>query len=159
LLGAMSVRALSHVAIGVRDMDSALEFYRDVVGLPVASDRVEKFAQGAGQPPAQRRAVYLRWGEGAHSSYVVLDQHLTKETQGAATPLFDAGIHHFAFWVDDLDDVLERARAAGFDVVLGGGRAVGSEWLGEPEGGRPVRSAMLRDPEGNHVQLDERVGS
>jgi len=157
LLGEMSVRALSHVAIGVRDMDSALEFYRDVVGLPVASDRVEKFAQGAGQPPAQRRAVYLRWGEGAHSSYVVLDQHLTKETQGAATPLFDAGIHHFAFWVDDLDDVLERARAAGFDVVLGGGRAVGSEWLGEPEGGRPVRSAMLRDPEGNHVQLDQRV--
>ena len=155
----MSVRALSHVAIGVRDMDSALEFYRDVVGLPVASDRVEEFAQGAGQPPAQRRAVYLRWGEGAHSSYVVLDQHLTKETQGAATPLFDAGIHHFAFWVDDLDDVLERARAAGIDVVLGGGRAVGAEWLGEPEGGRPVRSAMLRDPEGNHVQLDERVGS
>jgi len=153
----MSVRALSHVAIGVRDMDRALEFYRDAVGLSVTSDRVEEFAQAAGQPPAERRAVYLRWGQGPHSSYVVLDQHLTKETQGVATPLFDAGIHHFAFWVDDLDAALERARDAGFDVVLGGGRAVGSEWLGEPPGGRPVRSAMLRDPEGNHVQLDERA--
>jgi catechol 2,3-dioxygenase-like lactoylglutathione lyase family enzyme len=153
----MTVRALSHVAIGVRDMDRALEFYRDVVGLPVASDRIEEFAQRAGQPSAQRRAVYLRWGDGEHSSYVVLDQHLTNETVGDATALFDAGIHHFAFWVDDLDETLDRARAAGFGVVLGGGGAVGSEWLGEPPGGRAVRSAMLRDPEGNHVQLDERV--
>jgi catechol 2,3-dioxygenase-like lactoylglutathione lyase family enzyme len=153
----MNVRALSHVAIGVRDMDRALEFYRDVLGLPVASDRIEEFAQAAGQPPARRRAVYLRWGDGPHSAYVVLDQHLTQETQGGATALFDAGIHHFAFWIDDLDGVLDAARAAGFEVVLGGGRAVGSEWLGEPAGGRPVRSAMLRDPEGNHVQLDQRV--
>ena len=144
------------MAIGVRDTDRALEFYRDVLGLAVTADRVEEFAQRAGHAPAQRRAVYLRWGEGPHSSYVVLDQHLTEETHGAATPLFDAGIHHFAFWIDDLDATLERARAAGFQVVLGGGRAVGSEWLGEPAGGRAVRSAMLRDPEGNHVQLDER---
>src|SRR5262245_9322857 len=114
----MSVRALSHVAIGVRDMDRALEFYRDVIGLPVTSDRVEEFAQGTGQPAAQRRAVYLRWDEGQHSSYVVLDQHLTKETKGDATALFDAGIHHFAFWIDDLDETLARARDAGFDVVL-----------------------------------------
>jgi len=153
----VGIRALSHVAIGVRDMERALEFYRNVLGLPVAADRVEEFAQGAGQPPARRRAVYLRWVEGPHSAYVVLDQHLTKETQGAATPLFDAGIHHFALWVDDLDDALERARAAGFEVVLGGGAAVGPEWLGEAPGGRPVRSAMLRDPEGNHVQLDQRL--
>jgi catechol 2,3-dioxygenase-like lactoylglutathione lyase family enzyme len=153
----MSARALSHVAIGVRDMDRALEFYRDVLGLPVTADRVEEFAQGADQPPARRRAVYLRWGDGPHSSYVVLDQHLSKETQGVATPLFDAGIHHFAFWIDDLDATLARAQDAGFDVVLGGGRAVGSEWLGEPPGGRAVRSAMLRDPEGNNVQIDQRV--
>jgi catechol 2,3-dioxygenase-like lactoylglutathione lyase family enzyme len=153
----MGISAMSHVAIGVRDMDRALEFYRDVLGLRVTADRVEEFAQGPGQSPARRRAVYLRWMDGPHSTYVVLDQHLAKETQGAATPLFDAGIHHFAFWVDDLDDTLQRARASGFEVVLGGGAAVGSEWLGEAPGGRPVRSAMLRDPEGNHVQLDQRV--
>ena len=153
----MSVRALSHVAIGVRDMDRALEFYRDVLGLPVASDRVEEFAQGAGQPPAQRRAVYLRWGEGPHSSYVVLDQHLTKETHGMATPLFDAGIHHFAFWVDDLDEMLARVRAADVTVVMGGeGPGTDTVMYGEPPGGR-VRSAFLRDPEGNYVQLDQRA--
>ena len=43
----MSVRALSHVAIGVRDTDRALEFYRDVLGLAVTADRVEEFAQRA----------------------------------------------------------------------------------------------------------------
>ena len=153
----MSVRALSHVAIGVRDMDRSLAFYRDVVGLAVTSDRVEEFAQGAEQAPAQRRAVYLRWGDGPHSSYVVLDQHLTKETQGAAIPLFDAGIHHFAFWVDDLDEMLARVRAADVTVVMGGGGpGTDTVMYGEPPGGR-VRSAFLRDPEGNNVQLDQRA--
>jgi len=141
----MSVRALSHVAIGVRDMDRALEFYRDVLGLPVASDRVEEFAQGAGQPPAQRRAVYLRWGEGPHSSYVVLDQHLTKETHGMATPLFDAGIHHFAFWVDDLDAALERARGLGARVAKEPFRLAGGSG----------RLAFLYDPNDVWIELIE----
>jgi len=153
----MTIEAVSHIAVGVRDMEVALGFYRDVLGLRVTADNVEEFPQGPGQDPAQRRAVYLRWLDGPHASFIVLDQQITNDIKGQPAELFQMGCHHFAFWVDDLDAALERARDAGFDVVLSGGRAVGSEWLGEPEGGRPVRSAMLRDPEGNHVQLDQRV--
>lgn len=153
----MGILAMSHVAIGVRDMDSSLEFYRDILGLRVTADRLEEFQQGDGQAPARRRAVYLRWADGPQATYVVLDQHLTKETQGAPTPLFDAGLHHFAFWVDNFDELLGRARRSGREIVMGGdGPAVGSEWVGEAPGGRSVRSVVVRDPEGNHVQLDER---
>ena len=78
-LPAMGIQAVSHIAVGVRDMDVALPFYRDVLGMYVSADKVEEFPQGPDQPPAQRRAVYLRWVDGPHASFVVLDQQLTWE--------------------------------------------------------------------------------
>ena len=53
----MTVAAVSHIAVGVRDMEVALGFYRDVLGLRVTADNIEEFPQGPGQEPAQRRAV------------------------------------------------------------------------------------------------------
>ena len=154
----MGVQAVSHIAVGVRDMDLALDFYRDVLGLRVTADKIEEFPQGPGQPPAKRRAVYLRWLDGPHASFVVLDQQITNEIVGEPAQLFQMGCHHFAFWVDDIDTVLERARAAGSPVVMGGdpGSFADTVMYGEPPGGR-VRSAFLRDPEGNYVQLDQRA--
>ena len=153
----MGIQAVSHIAVGVRDMDVALGFYRDVIGLRVTADKVEEFSQGPGQPPAQRRAVYLRWVDGPHASFIVLDQQLTNEITGEPAQLFQMGCHHFAFWVDDLDEMMARVRAAGVDVLMGGdGPGADTEMYGEPPGGR-VRSVFLRDPEGNYVQLDQRA--
>jgi catechol 2,3-dioxygenase-like lactoylglutathione lyase family enzyme len=153
----MGIQAVSHLAIGVRDMERALGFYRDVLGLRVTADKIEEFAQGPAQAPARRRAAYLRWVDGPHASFVVLDQQLTYETRGEPTELFQIGCHHFAFWVDDLDEMMRRVRAAGIGVVMGGdGPGADTEMYGEPPGGR-VRSAFLRDPEGNYVQLDQRA--
>jgi catechol 2,3-dioxygenase-like lactoylglutathione lyase family enzyme len=170
------VLAVSHVAVGVRDADRQLTFYRDVLGMHVTADKVEEFPQGPGEEPARRRAVYLRWaGEvsereagippssdrpmwGPHASFVVLDQQLSREITGEPAQLFQMGCHHFAFWVDDIRPVVERARAAGVDVVMGGeeGSVSDTVMYGEPPGGT-VRTVFLRDPEGNYVQLDQRV--
>jgi catechol 2,3-dioxygenase-like lactoylglutathione lyase family enzyme len=154
----MTIEAVSHIAVGVRDMDVALGFYRDVLGLRVTADKIEEFAQGAGQPPAKRRAVYLRWVDGPHASFIVLDQQITNDIKGEPAQLFQMGVHHFAFWVDDLDAMLARVREADVAVVLGGGDGPGADtaMYGEPPGGF-VRSAFLRDPEGNYVQLDQRA--
>jgi catechol 2,3-dioxygenase-like lactoylglutathione lyase family enzyme len=154
----MVVEAVSHIAVGVRDMEVALGFYRDVLGLRVTADKVEEFAQSDGGEPARRRAVYLRWRDGAHESFVVLDQQLTYETEGAPTELFQMGCHHFAFWVDDLDDMMRRAREHDVQVVMGndGGPGADTTMYGEPAGGR-VKSMIVRDPEGNYVQFDQRA--
>ena len=154
----MSIQAVSHVAVGVRDMETALGFYRDVLGLRVTADKVEEFPQGPGQPPAQRRAVYLRYQDGPHESFIVLDQQITNEIKGQPAALFQMGVHHFAFWVDDIDEMMERVRAAGVTVVMGdnGGPGADTTMYGEPPGGF-VRSVFLRDPEGNYVQLDQRA--
>jgi catechol 2,3-dioxygenase-like lactoylglutathione lyase family enzyme len=154
----MSIQAVSHIAVGVRDMDVALSFYRDLLGLRVTADQIEEFSQGEGQAPAKRRAAYLRWVDGPHASFIVLDQQITNEIAGEPAQLFQMGVHHFAFWVDDLDGMMAKVREAGIAVVLGGGEGPGADtkMYGEPPGGR-VRSAFLRDPEGNHVQLDQRA--
>ena len=153
----MTIHAVSHIAVGVRDMEAALGFYRDVLGLRVTADKIEEFPQGPGLPPAQRRAVYLRWVDGPHASFIVLDQQITNEIKGEPAQLFQMGCHHFAFWVDDIDEILARVKDAGLPVVMGGdGPGTDTIMYGEPPGGL-VRSVFVRDPEGNNVQFDQRA--
>lgn len=145
----------SHLAIGVSDMDEALRFYRDTIGLDVAKDVIEDFR--AMSIPTYRRGVYLRWADGDGEAFLVLDQTLGEHgDRGEAKPLYAIGLHHFGFWVDDTDAIVERARDAGYALVLepitGDTKDYGEE------GGRAIRTAMLRDPDGNIVQLDQRMG-
>ncbi|MEA3216255.1 MAG: hypothetical protein QOJ19_2411 [Acidimicrobiia bacterium] len=150
----MAIRAVSHLAVGVRDMDRSLHFYRDLLGLRVDADQPEDVARRSG-PPDQRRAVYLRFDEGPHASFLVLDQQLTRPHANDPLRLFDVGVHHFAFWVDDLEDIVERMRSDGVSVAMEPN--VGDTRLyGEAPGGK-VLTAFLRDPDGNWVQLDQRV--
>ena len=151
----MSIRAISHVAIGVRDMDLALRFYRDALGLRVKLDTVEEIPAFEGSEARKRRAAYLGWSEGPHESFVVLDQPLNTPAYGDTARLFQTGIHHFSFWVDDIAAVVARVRAAELEVLFEPG--VGDTIAyGEPPGGK-VLSTFLRDPDGNYVQLDQRV--
>ena len=68
------------------------------------------------------------------------------------------GCHHFAFWVDDIERMMEQVRAANIDVIMGGNDGPGADTVmyGEPPAGH-VRSVFLRDSEGNYVQFDQRA--
>jgi catechol 2,3-dioxygenase-like lactoylglutathione lyase family enzyme len=151
----MAIRAVSHVAVGVRDMDRALRFYRDTLGLRVKLDTVEEIPGFRGADARKRRAAYLGWSEGPHESFVVLDQPLSTDPVGQPAELFQTGIHHFSFWVDDIDAIAARVRAGGFELLFD--PAVGDTVAyGEAPGGK-VKSTFLRDPDGNYVQLDQRL--
>lgn len=153
----MTVHSVSHVAVGVRDMDRALGFYRDLIGLPVAFDDIEEFAGVEGRPGFTRRGVYLRWSDDPHAPFIVLDQQLSRDVNGAPKELFEPGIHHFGFWVDDVEAIAERARATGVDFVYGPADTDTTAY-GEAAGGT-IRFLLLRDPDGNVVQVDQRVTS
>jgi catechol 2,3-dioxygenase-like lactoylglutathione lyase family enzyme len=155
----MNIIAISHIAIGVRDMEKCLGFYRDVLGLEVSADRLEEFPQAPGEPPDRRRGVFLRWTDDPLSTYILLDQQLTKQTEGSAHELYTAGIHHFGFWVSDLEPIMERARAAGVEVLTSNEDQPGvdSEWYGEAAGVAAINYVIMRDPEGNCVQIDRRI--
>ncbi len=151
----MSIQALSHIAVGVRDMDRSLAFYRDVIGMHVSLDTEEELPAVGDAAPRKRRAAYLRWREGPHESFIVLDQQLSQPPFGEPPKLFQVGTHHWGYWVDDIDVIVERAEAAGMQITL---RPVqgDSAAYGEPPG-KVVRSAFLQDPDGNIVQLDQRT--
>ncbi len=110
------MRNVSHIAVGVRDMDVSLPFWTDVVGLHVTLDTIEEF--NIGGEPVRRRGVYLRESEGPDEPFVVLDQQLTRTPEGRPKPLFEVGVHHFGFWVDDIDAVHARAKDAGVAVMV-----------------------------------------
>jgi catechol 2,3-dioxygenase-like lactoylglutathione lyase family enzyme len=152
----MAIKNVSHVAVGVRDMDRSLPFWTDVVGLHVSLDTLEEFTIDGER--VQRRGVYLREREGMDEAFVVLDQQLTKSMSGEPKPLFEIGVHHFGFWVDNIDEILGRARAAGTPIVVEPSeRGADTATYGEPPGGF-VRSMFVRDPDGNFIQFDQRVG-
>jgi catechol 2,3-dioxygenase-like lactoylglutathione lyase family enzyme len=151
----MPVRNVSHIAIGVRDMDRSLEFWTDVVGLHVTLDAIEEFKLGG--EVVQRRGVYLREREGPDEPFVVLDQQLSRPPEGTPKPLFQVGFHHFGFWVDDIDAIHRRAQAAGVTVMVEPSeRGADTTTYGEAPG-RFVRAMFVNDPDGNVIQFDQRV--
>jgi catechol 2,3-dioxygenase-like lactoylglutathione lyase family enzyme len=149
----MAIKAVSHVAVGVRDMERALRFYRDVIGLRVRADLMEDLPPMDGKPARKRRGVYLCWSEGPEESFLVLDQQ--DEPYGEPARVFQVGIHHFGFWVDDVDAIAGRAQAAGFRLMTQPG--IGdTKTYGEPPGGK-VKACFMLDPDGNCVQVDQRM--
>lgn len=152
----MGVLGISHVAVGVSDMDRSLTFYRDIIGLRVTLDAVEQ-AFGGGDPNAyRRRAVYLRTDDGPHAFFIVLDQQLDREPMGTPPRILQLGTHHFSFWVDNLEEVFNRMVAENFRVIISP-TAADAEAYGEPKGSGRVLTAIVKDPDGNPVQLDQRL--
>src|SRR5262249_14226116 len=103
----MSVKGVSHVAVGVSDMDRALVFYRDLIGLRVTLDTVEGGAGDEMIGANRRRAVYLRTESGPHAFFVVLDQQIDREPFGTPPRILQLGTHHFSFWVDNLQEIFD----------------------------------------------------
>ncbi|MFN0092293.1 MAG: VOC family protein [Acidimicrobiales bacterium] len=146
----MAIKGISHVAVGVSDMDRALTFYRDIIGLNVTLDTVEEVLGG------KRRAVYLRVHPGPHEFFIVLDQQLENLPTNKPPRLMALGAHHFSFWVDNLQDIFDRAVNAGFRTI-GGVLESDALAFGEPAGSGRCLSAFLKDHDGNAVQLDQRL--
>lgn len=95
---------IAHIGIAVRHLDDILPFYRDILGMPEAP---------------------LDDADGARIAGVSAGDSLVEllEARDADTPIAKfldrkgPGIHHLCFNVDDLDDTLARAKAAGVTVI------------------------------------------
>ena len=152
----MSIVGVSHVAISVRDMDKSLPFYRDLLGLQVTLDAMEPVggALVRNQQQGERRAVYMRWGDGPHAPFVVLSEY-PDPTPGEPLRLDQIGIHHFAFWVDNLEEIADRLKEGGVHFLTTP-RTGDTVRYGEPPGGK-VLTTLFLDPDGTVIQLDQRM--
>jgi methylmalonyl-CoA/ethylmalonyl-CoA epimerase len=102
----MSAIHIDHLAVVVDDLDTALKFWHEALGLPL--DRVEDIAAEAVQ------AAFLTVG-GAH---VELLQPTTDDS-GIARYLQKrgAGMHHLCLGVADIDAALAHISAQGFELI------------------------------------------
>ena len=95
---------IAHIGVAVADLDAALAFYRDVLGLTPHPPEV---ADGA-------TIVSLPFGE----SDVELLAPLEPDSPIAKfLAKRGPGIHHICYRVSDLDAALERCHAAGYQLV------------------------------------------
>ncbi|HUZ88562.1 MAG TPA: VOC family protein [Candidatus Acidoferrales bacterium] len=109
------IRGIHHTSRGVGDMDSALAFYRDLLGLRVVLDTEmagEMLAREVGLEGARLRLVEL---EGGGQTMLELLQYLVPA--GAPYPVdarcSDVGASHFALLVDDIRAAHRRLESAG----------------------------------------------
>ena len=67
-------------------------------------------------PHEQRRVATLYWKRGKDEAFLVLSEHSDKPVSGEPIKLDQIGVHHFAFWVDDLPAVYEELKGKGAGV-------------------------------------------
>jgi methylmalonyl-CoA epimerase len=99
-------KSIHHVAIVVRDLDQALAFYRDALGLKVA-DRRQVPEEGV-------EIAFLPTGE----AEIELLQPLTQE--GGVARFLEKrgeGLHHICLALDDISTAMGRLEDAGARVL------------------------------------------
>ncbi|WP_433519085.1 VOC family protein [Nonomuraea sp. CA-143628] len=129
--------ALRYCHITVNDVDEALTFYRDALGLEVRND----VASGG------FRWVTLGSATQPDLEIVLSEPHAGRsQADGdALQELLTKGVlSMFIFSTDDLDATFERVRASGAEVL--------QEPIEQPWG---PRDSAFRDPSGNMVRIQQ----
>ena len=103
------VKRIDHVAVVVRDLESALQFYRDLLG--IQPSRILDF------PQEGVRIAFLPLG-GADGSEIELLEPIDPE--GSVARFLEqrgGGLHHICLEVPDIDRALAELKAAGARVL------------------------------------------
>lgn len=125
------IRGLTELVIWVRDMEKALHFYRDVLGLSVMS------------PPDFRGAVFLQVGEPATIPQQIVLVPLPKDAPDVSPERTQRALHHIGLELapEEFEGERERLEGLGFDVRLGEHPFLS------------LRGMYIDDPDGNEVEL------
>jgi methylmalonyl-CoA epimerase len=97
---------LDHIGIAVSDLDAALRFYRDALGL-----EIEAPEEVASQ---QVRAHFVPAGEAALE---LLEATAEDSPIGRYVAKRGPGLHHITLRVDDIHAALERLKARGVRLI------------------------------------------
>ena len=113
--------AVAHVGITVRDMDRAVEFYRDTLGLKVIGDVTitgEEASTVTQVPDTKLRAVYLRYEDDPKGPPIELLHFIEPGDTGKPYPgLANPGITEVAFWVKDIEKTYQDLSAKGVEFI------------------------------------------
>jgi glyoxylase I family protein len=127
-----------HVAIKVHDFDLTMRMYTEAFGF------VPRVQWQAKTDAADKRAAMLDVGDGNYLEIFAGGQVRTPANAAEC----DAALIHWAFRTTKLDEVIERARAAGFKVTI-------EPKTVAPAGCAPARIAFCHGPDGEVFEFFE----
>lgn len=135
----------NHVGVSVSDLDVAIAFYRDNLGMEQAMEIMpfggRDFETIMDIPGVEGRMCMM----GRDSLRLELFEFAQSEPRNPDYPVSDGGFTHFGVIVDDLDATYEKLRKAGVRIhspiitFMGGS----------------MRAIYCRDPDGNVFEIME----
>ena len=149
--------AVAHIGITVRDMDKAVEFYRDTLGLKVVGDvtiQGDEASTVTQVPGTKLRAVYLRYEDDPKGPPIELLHFIEpKGDNGKPYPgLANPGITEVAFWVKDIEKTYQELQAKGVDFY-----SAPQLFDLDGEGYGKVKVVYFRDLDGTTLELLQNV--
>jgi catechol 2,3-dioxygenase-like lactoylglutathione lyase family enzyme len=150
---AVEIMGLMHGGITVSDMEASLAFYRDGLGLPVATDtvRVANYTHQALALPFTDIRLVLLAIPGTPDGFIELLEYRGAERLPAASRPCDPASGHLCLQVRDLAAAHARLTGLGYRSRS---NAVVEVDAGPNTGGRIV---YLADPDGYWIELVERA--
>lgn len=150
----MELQGFYHVGIIVSNLEKAVSFYRDILGLELIVEPTdifegEEISQGLGVPGTRLRAAYLKSEENVIQ---LMEFESPKSPVEAPLPLHSFATTHFGFYVKDLEQTKQELESKGIEffspinIVPDSLTTVinASKW------------AIFRDPDGVIIELVER---
>ena len=138
-----------HAGYTVSDLDRALPFYRDLLGLKLVRDAVREgpdYDELTGTTGARLRVAVL---EDAGGFWIELCQSLEPRSDAQPGRLGDPGAGHVSFCLDDLSTAHNQ-------LVAAGARVQSPPVELSREGHAAGKVLYLYDPDGNIIELFER---
>ncbi len=147
--------AVAHVGITVRDMEGALRFYRDILGLKLLGDLIIEGDEAdtlTREKGTKLRVAYLRSEKDLKGPPIEL-LHFIEPACQEGTPygrLTNPGITEVAFWVRDIEETYTELRERGVKFLS-------APQLFELEGYGKAKDVYFWDPDGTTLELLQSV--
>lgn len=152
IVNAQEITGIANFSHIVANLDKSLEFYRDVLGLEVATpprpfDGNPAIMKLGDTPGAQSRMTQLKMpGAPAGSAGVEIIEYKDIDRKPAHPRFQDPGAANLSLRVRDFDGVVQRAKKSGTHILTQGG---------EPVTINGTHSFFMQDPDGFVVELSQ----
>jgi catechol 2,3-dioxygenase-like lactoylglutathione lyase family enzyme len=150
--GHTGVTSMFHGGITVSDMDLALRFYRDALGLELVYDRettASYLGEVLGLEHPNIRIAFLRAGSSDPETFVELLEYRSVHRRAVKVAPWDPGAGHLCFYVADIEGIHGSLTSGGYEAHS---RPVDID-SGPNEGARVF---YVQDPDGHWIELFQR---
>lgn len=147
----MEIKGIHHIGITVNDLENAVNFYKNIMGLKLLSPPTEPAAEIDNGKPVGVEDAVIRTCLFEVSDNQILEflEYQPKLKGKESIPMNTIGAHHISFLVDDIDGFVEKLEGHAVEffykpLEIQNGYLKGVKWV------------YFKDPEGIIVELMEK---